>query len=245
MSKSSNAVSRCATLLMACTTLASQAAQAGMIVLENQLPVPTSCVVEARYGAEFDPKGLGVLYKAQLLDTLLLPGTTHVAPVRPGQWPVQLRFDGFGAPYTVSPPFIDLELRCRVGEHEHAAVFANPDFLKGGAVVHSADPTSGRDSARYMDAHVLPTYTPTDRTGFVARLMPEDELASAAQLLEGAPVAVELSAMPLLGNGAPLHDAPRWIGRFNMGPPQADGGGSPSRAEDSGYDADEELSQPG
>ena len=132
MSKSSNAVSRCATLLMACTTLASQAAQAGMIVLENQLPVPTSCVVEARYGAEFDPKGLGVLYKAQLLDTLLLPGTTHVAPVRPGQWPVQLRFDGFGAPYTVSPPFIDLELRCRVGEHEHAAVFANPDFLKGG-----------------------------------------------------------------------------------------------------------------
>jgi hypothetical protein len=216
MCRSSNAASRCAALLMAGAALACPVAQAGMVVLENQLPVAASCVVETRFGVDFDAEGLGVLQHAQLLDTQLVPSSTHVVPVATGLWPVQLRFDRFGTPYTVSPSFIDLELRCRVGQHDHAAVFANPDFWEGAGAVHSDDSTSSLGRERYTDTHALPNYTPTDRTGFVARLVAESEQATAAQLLEGASVAVELSAMPLLANGAPLHDAPRWIGRFKM-----------------------------
>ena len=220
MRRSLNAASRCATRLLAGAVLAGQAAQAGVVVLENQLPLAASCVVDTSFVADFDANGLGKLHEVQLLDTQLAPGSTHVVPAVPGQLPVQLRFDRDGAPYTASPPFIDLGLRCRVGEHEHAVLFVNPDFRDGEGVVRSADsassPTSNSAPARGTAPHALPSYTPTDRTGFVARLVPEHEETTATQLLAGAPVAVELSAMPLLGNGAPLRDAPHWIGRFKM-----------------------------
>ena len=237
MPRSSNAMPRFAALLIAGATLAGQAAQAGMIVLENHLPVSASCVVETRFGTGFDVNGLGVLQELELLDAQLVPSSIHIVPVAPGDWPAQLRFDRFGTPYTASPPFIDLELTCRVGNSVHTAIFANPDFWDEAGEDRSDDSTFSRGRERFQDTYALPSFTPTDSTAFFARLVPEAARSTPAQLLRGAPVAVEIGAMPLLADGAPLHGEPRWIGRYKMVPPQPIDDSSLSGSQDSGSES--------
>ncbi len=53
---------------------------------------------------------------------------------------------------------------------------------------------------------------------------------------------VELSAMPLLADGTPLHAEPSWIGRYKMVPPEPIGDSWPSGSVDSDSASDEEPS---
>ncbi|OIQ87633.1 hypothetical protein GALL_305200 [mine drainage metagenome] len=247
MSRSSNALPRCAALLMACAALAGQAAQAGMIMLENQLPVAASCAVHALFGDPFEDPRVNPVYEDELFDVRLRPATSCLQDLPIGQWPVQLRLDSFANAYSVSPLFIKLSVKCHVGAvdaegHERVATFVNPDYWESEGDVGDEEPRrdqsgdhpwgelsrSGGSTFRIdpprRGIYKLSTYTPTDYTLFRLRLQPADAGATAAQLLAGAPLTLELSAMPLLFDGSPLHAAPLQLGSFGMVPAPDDDG---------------------
>ena len=242
MDISSNALTRCALLVLAGAALAAPAAHAGSIVLQNQLPIAASCAVVSPYGDSFDAEGLGLFNEAELLDARLESGSTHLVHVQKGLWPVMLRADAHGNTYSMSPHFISLIVLCEIGDAltgrvEQLAEFVNEDFWVGpprllpeNPLEDSADslpdrePTFRIDPPWHPGKHKLSSYTPNDNTVFVARLQAADPTATAAQLLAGAPWVVELSAIPQLFDGSALHTTPIVLGRFPMAPPLDDDG---------------------
>ncbi|OIQ87630.1 hypothetical protein GALL_305170 [mine drainage metagenome] len=243
MSRTPKVLSRCAALSFAGVVLSCPAAQAGSIALENQLPIPASCVVRSRFGDPFENQQVNPVYEDELFDVGLAAAATYVKQLPIGLWPVQVRLGSFAIAYSVSPLFITLDVECHVGHpgaegHDHAATFVNPDYWPsiGGHGDHrrsrdarddtrrSAVSTFRVELPRRAGNYALKTYTPADHTAFLLRLRAADEMSTAAQLLAGAQLAIELSAMPLLYDGSPLRYAPMPLGWFKMVPAPVDAG---------------------
>ena len=240
MSRFPQVLSRCAALSFAGVVLSGPAAQAGSIALENTLPIPASCVVRSLLGDPFENQHDNPVYEDELFDVGLAAAASYVKQLPIGQWPMQVRLGSYAIAYSVSPSFIKLDVQCHVGYagavgHDHAATFVNPDYWASlGAHGDDRRSRDGRDDTRRsavstlrielprrVGTYPLYTYTPTDHTAFQLSLRAADELSTAAQLLAGAPLAIELSAMPLLYDGSPLNNAPMPLGWFKMVPAPA------------------------
>lgn len=254
MSRTSNAAVRCVTVLIAATALVGQAAQAGVIILENHLPVAASCVVRSLFGDPFGNQRDNPVYEDELFDVRLLPTTSFLQEVPIGQWPVQVRLGTLGIPYSTSLYFIKLDMKCHVARpgamgHDYVATFVNPDYWPsegdddveerlvddGDESLRSGGSTFRIDPPRRVGTYKLDTYTPTDHTRFVLRLRPAADAATATQALADAgadaPPAIELGAMPLLSDGSPLRAAMLPLGSFTMvAAPDDDGEPSSYRA---------------
>ena len=241
MSRSPQVRSRCATLSVVGIALSCPAAQAGSIALENQLPIPASCVVRSLFGDPFENQQLNPVYEDELFDVGLAAAGSYVKQLPIGQWPVQVRLGSFGIAYSVSPHFIKLDVRCHVGHsgaegHDHAATFVNPDYWA--SIGEHGDDRRSRDGRadarpgstfrielpRRTGIYPLNSYTPADHTAFQLSLRAADELSSPAQLRAGAQLAIELSATPLLYDDSPLRTAPMPLGWFKMVPAPDDVG---------------------
>ncbi len=220
-----------------------------MVVLQNQLPIPVSCVVSAMFGDPYDTGADDPLYEEDLIDVRLVPGAAQIANLPLGQWPVQLRSDALGIPYSASSKFIALDLKCRIGPrgvggHDHLATFVNADYWDGEHPVgvaprrpgELAGASVGRASTLRIDpqlhpgSHALKSYTPTDYTAFVVALRAAGDAVSATQLLAGAAPFIVLSAIPLQADGTPLRAALLPLGHFRMEPPPVDDGAGPPSA---------------
>jgi hypothetical protein len=213
MPPSSNALSCCAPLLLAGAALAGPTAQAGVILLQNQLPVAASCVVGTHH-ASLIADGRPLITRYPLFEANISPLESCGSSARFGMWPVEQRFDARFEPdtYTVSPTFVALDVSCRVGAagddgREYVARFINPDFRS------LQDTAPGTATDAFADAYPLTSYTPTDSSRFLLRLHPTVAATTAAELRTGAPLSLELAVLPVA-----VAPDPQWIsiGDFEM-----------------------------
>ncbi len=218
MHRSSSVVPRCVLALAAGAALLGQAASAGTVVLSNLLPVDASCILELHRDPSADPVGANTANLHAWLQGMTLSSGSHaIVFLNDGLLRAEIRFDAYGKPFTASSQFGVLGLFCQVGPiggggPQHASMFNNPSpqVLANVGML----PPSG--AGPLQGIHTLHTYTPTDRTDFMLRLRPANPAATAADLWAGAPLVVDLSAMPLLYGGDPAQDQPVDLGRYNL-----------------------------
>ncbi len=226
MHRSSSVVPRCVLALAAGAALLGQAASAGTVVLSNLLPVDASCILELHRDPSADPVGANTANLHAWLQGMTLSSGSHaIVFLNDGLLRAEIRFDAYGKPFTASSQFGVLGLFCQVGPiggggPQHASMFNNPSpqVLANVGML----PPSG--AGPLQGIHTLHTYTPTDRTDFMLRLRPANPAATAADLWAGAPLVVDLSAMPLLYGGDPAQDQPVNLGRYNLVSPAANPG---------------------
>ena len=226
MHRSSSVVPRCVLALAAGAALLGQAASAGTVVLSNLLPVDASCILELHRDPAADPVGANTANLHAWLQGMTLSSGSHaIVFLNDGLLRAEIRFDAYGQPFTASSQFGVLGLFCQVGPiggggPQHASMFNNPSpqVLANVGML----PPSG--AGPLQGIHTLHTYTPTDRTDFMLRLRPANPAATAADLWAGAPLVVDLSAMPLLYGGDPAQDQPVNLGRYNLVSPAANPG---------------------
>ncbi len=226
MHRSSSVVPRCVLALAAGAALLGQAASAGTVVLSNLLPVDASCILELHRDPSADAVGANTANLHAWLQGMTLSSGSHaIVFLNDGLLRAEIRFDAYGKPFTASSQFGVLGLFCQVGPiggggPQHASMFNNPSpqVLANVGML----PPSG--AGPLQGIHTLHTYTPTDRTDFMLRLRPANPAATAADLWAGAPLVVDLSAMPLLYGGDPAQDQPVNLGRYNLVSPAANPG---------------------
>ena len=226
MHRSSSVVPRCVLALAAGAALLGQAASAGTVVLSNLLPVDASCILELHRDPSADPVGANTANLHPWLQGMTLSSGSHaIVFLNDGLLRAEIRFDAYGKPFTASSQFGVLGLFCQVGPiggggPQHGSMFNNPSPQVLGNVGMLPPPGAGP----LQGIHTLHTYTPTDRTDFMLRLRPANPAATAADLWAGAPLVVDLSAMPLLYGGDPAQDQPVNLGRYNLVSPAANPG---------------------
>ena len=226
MHRSSSVVPRCVLALAAGAALLGQAASAGTVVLSNLLPVDASCILELHRDPSADPVGANTANLHAWLQGMTLSSGSHaIVFLNDGLLRAEIRFDAYGKPFTASSQFGVLGLFCQVGPiggggPQHGSMFNNPSPQVLGNVGMLPPPGAGP----LQGIHTLHTYTPTDRTDFMLRLRPANPAATAADLWAGAPLVVDLSAMPLLYGGDPAQDQPVNLGRYNLVSPAANPG---------------------
>ncbi len=226
MHRSSSVVPRCVLALAAGAALLGQAASAGTVVLSNLLPVDASCILELHRDPSADPVGANTANLHAWLQGMTLSSGSHaIVFLNDGLLRAEIRFDAYGKPFTASSQFGVLGLFCQVGPiggggPQHGSMFNNPSPQVLGNVGRLPPPGAGP----LQGIHTLHTYTPTDRTDFMLRLRPANPAATAADLWAGAPLVVDLSAMPLLYGGDPAQDQPVNLGRYNLVSPAANPG---------------------
>ena len=226
MHRSSSVVPRCVLALAAGAALLGQAASAGTVVLSNLLPVDASCILELHRDPSADPVGANTANLHPWLQGMTLSSGSHaIVFLNDGLLRAEIRFDAYGKPFTASSQFGVLGLFCQVGPiggggPQHGSMFNNPSPQVLGNVGRLPPPGAGP----LQGIHTLHTYTPTDRTDFMLRLRPANPAATAADLWAGAPLVVDLSAMPLLYGGDPAQDQPVNLGRYNLVSPAANPG---------------------
>ena len=226
MHRSSSVVPRCVLALAAGAALLGQAASAGTVVLSNLLPVDASCILELHRDPSADPVGANTANLLPWLQGMTLSSGSHaIVFLNDGLLRAEIRFDAYGKPFTASSQFGVLGLFCQVGPiggggPQHGSMFNNPSPQVLGNVGRLPPPGAGP----LQGIHTLHTYTPTDRTDFMLRLRPANPAATAADLWAGAPLVVDLSAMPLLYGGDPAQDQPVNLGRYNLVSPAANPG---------------------